>query len=164
MQYGNFFLAYRFFHPTLEFKSYYVVWKLTSFKRYISFSPSLNRTMQYGNERYMHSSLNFGCCLNRTMQYGNCHLTMLIALHFMSFKSYYVVWKPLTISHTKNTDYSLNRTMQYGNYHLTILIAPHFIRLNRTMQYGNYYCPTEMYMWSSRLNRTMQYGNPFPSC
>ena len=31
------------------------------------------------------------------------------------FKSYYVVWKP--ISHVENTDYikSLNRTMQYGN-------------------------------------------------
>ena len=31
------------------------------------------------------------------------------------FKSYYVVWKPLTLQHSENSDYSLNRTMQYGN-------------------------------------------------
>ena len=31
------------------------------------------------------------------------------------FKSYYVVWKLIIITHTKKSTHGLNRTMQYGN-------------------------------------------------
>ena len=54
-----------------------------------------------------------------------------------SFKSYYVVWKPVDFKAVQIRKNSLNRTMQYGN--LQILRAPimYISRLNRTMQYGN---------------------------
>ena len=33
-----------------------------------------------------------------------------------SFKSYYVVWKPMLVNNWGGSEHSLNRTMQYGNY------------------------------------------------
>ena len=54
-----------------EFKSYYVVWKLSAEEKMKLLSEGLNRTMQYGNAT-THQAQGYLICL---------------------FKSYYVVWK-----------------------------------------------------------------------
>ena len=97
------------------FKSYYVVWKLSSksnyfliaymFKSYyvvwkherteiIGFDGnSLNRTMQYGNLIDQKQRLKSHISLNRTMQYGNNFKKIKSVKVQSPFKSYYVVWK-----------------------------------------------------------------------
>ena len=75
------------------------------------------------------------------------------------FKSYYVVWKlkhPHALSHRSP---GLNRTMQYGNLFLLLLFFPAQECLNRTMQYGNQKNVRDAGSYSESLNRTMQYGN-----
>ena len=55
--------------------------------------------------------------LNRTMQYGNQN-NISRPQRENSFKSYYVVWKPIRLRVTNNSGApGLNRTMQYGNVH-----------------------------------------------
>ena len=49
MQYGNLLTAIGLFR-IVEFKSYYVVWKLNNNIAKIYIAKSLNRTMQYGND------------------------------------------------------------------------------------------------------------------
>ena len=60
-------------YQPLQFKSYYVVWKLA------------NKPI----------AVSKGFCLNRTMQYGNITHLIQIKSTDLWFKSYYVVWKPL---------------------------------------------------------------------
>ena len=74
------------------FKSYYVVWKLKYIITDKEKKKSLNRTMQYGNEKRLGE-----------------------ILKEREFKSYYVVWKPIIPSPSKIKGFGLNRTMQYGN-------------------------------------------------
>ena len=56
---------------SIMFKSYYVVWKLSTIQLLPLFSLGLNRTMQYGNDDEAEE-----------------------AKSYKLFKSYYVVWKP----------------------------------------------------------------------
>ena len=53
------------------------------------------------------------------------------------FKSYYVVWKLPRVANIVITGQSLNRTMQYGNHTSTLFSLHMYCCLNRTMQYGN---------------------------
>ena len=127
-------------HLQLQFKSYYVVWKLFEVSIYCSAISSLNRTMQYGNVPISMVFSEIKCGLNRTMQYGNriskiefqrqtgrLNRTMQYGNYFPTaisfvtailFKSYYVVWKRKKIIDIENIKESLNRTMQYGNFFL----------------------------------------------
>ena len=119
-----------------SFKSYYVVWKLTSPRVFLCHSARLNRTMQYGNPRpdmHIRSGI---VCLNRTMQYGNffhSHVIFFILL----FKSYYVVWKLFS------SQIVCSRFSQFKSYYVVWKLCFFsssvimFFRLNRTMQYGN---------------------------
>ena len=79
------------------------------------------------------------CCeksLNRTMQYGNAG-SQYIHFKYISFKSYYVVWKP------KNPKILGTTISMFKSYY--VVWKPFFFRkksnmvisLNRTMQYGN---------------------------
>ena len=86
-----------------------------------------------------------------------------IFIYCVSFKSYYVVWKRhfnILFCYLKSR---LNRTMQYGNNILPKKIIFPFLSLNRTMQYGNLYTSSRKKKYSHCLNRTMQYGNQY-SC
>ena len=56
---------------------------------------------------------------------------------YISFKSYYVVWKHICSIMFGFFVISLNRTMQYGNTYDWIAEDIASIGLNRTMQYGN---------------------------
>ena len=79
----------------MQFKSYYVVWKL----------------------EFDADAVEGQTCLNRTMQYGNVlsHSFRLVCVSL--FKSYYVVWKPDVIKTGIIQNFlGLNRTMQYGNF------------------------------------------------
>ena len=75
------------------------VWKLFFTQRKVC----LNRTMQYGNFNTSLPKTNIYPGLNRTMQYGNAGATSWYDVR-MSFKSYYVVWKPRDF-----------RTLQYAH-------------------------------------------------
>ena len=106
--------AYREFPIFLPFKSYYVVWKRTSEKMKKVQDICLNRTMQYGNPRWVVG-----------------------AERRSGFKSYYVVWKPFRLSSLFAPRNCLNRTMQYGNPQDFSQQIAQVLCLNRTMQYGN---------------------------
>ena len=103
----------------IQFKSYYVVWKLFSVLLYFSSCSCLNRTMQYGNDIMKCKKNNKTASLNRTMQYGNSKLCCERNTNANKFKSYYVVWKPICFSLSVRIISScLNRTMQYGNFYI----------------------------------------------
>ena len=55
------------------FKSYYVVWKRAYDDTWAYYHDSLNRTMQYGNEKMGTNKSRKRRSLNRTMQYGNIY-------------------------------------------------------------------------------------------
>ena len=55
----------------IQFKSYYVVWKLAPAIAPTTAGFCLNRTMQYGNEEFKKINDKISLGLNRTMQYGN---------------------------------------------------------------------------------------------
>ena len=55
----------------IQFKSYYVVWKLFKDDETEMKASSLNRTMQYGNDVPQGQLKRQTDGLNRTMQYGN---------------------------------------------------------------------------------------------
>ena len=59
----------------------------------ISASTCLNRTMQYGNNIKNNGKKNNNRGLNRTMQYGNLFENLSVTGKYITFKSYYVVWK-----------------------------------------------------------------------
>ena len=82
-----------------------------SFHRY----ESLNRTMQYGNQKRGENIATPSISLNRTMQYGNPIGFAASQRATWRFKSYYVVWKLKNIAQANKSFASLNRTMQYGN-------------------------------------------------
>ena len=94
MQYGNFF---DFKNPRwrgVQFKSYYVVWKLYSANDVIG-----------ANAVFKSYYVVWKLSLPRVGK-RSCGL----------FKSYYVVWKRCAGKKRFNRWHSLNRTMQYGNY------------------------------------------------
>ena len=138
MQYGNYELSKIEDENPDVFKSYYVVWKLIFLRMTQRLSRCLNRTMQYGNIKKRSKSLFFQKSLNRTMQYGNIASYGTHLLRFISFKSYYVVWKPQKALQNSQIDKGLNRTMQYGNGYDISAYDPASLSLNRTMQYGNF--------------------------
>ena len=70
MQYGNDLYKLNFFNSMMQFKSYYVVWKLFERKQFLA-GCRLNRTMQYGNKNVANGLPPINIRLNRTMQYGN---------------------------------------------------------------------------------------------
>ena len=137
--------------------------------------------MQYGNQKNVRDAGSYSESLNRTMQYGNSENFEVLFVRLFEFKSYYVVWKPLSssdqpIKHPQFKSYyvvwklkhphalshrspGLNRTMQYGNLFLLLLFFPAQECLNRTMQYGNQKNVRDAGSYSESLNRTMQYGN-----
>ena len=78
-------------------------------------AQSLNRTMQYGNRREAMTFFREIFGLNRTMQYGNFSSAIALKPGDITFKSYYVVWKPKEFANVNLTTVRLNRTMQYGN-------------------------------------------------
>ena len=49
------------------------------------------------------------------------------------FKSYYVVWKPLTLSHTENADYMFKSYYVVWKPESFPFFFRFFVRLNRTM-------------------------------
>ena len=55
----------------MQFKSYYVVWKLDESEIPREDNEGLNRTMQYGNKFEAEKKEKYKKSLNRTMQYGN---------------------------------------------------------------------------------------------
>ena len=120
-----------------QFKSYYVVWKPTSGRKFRRAVVSLNRTMQYGN---LHVALIISRkCIWFKSYYvvWKHYIAPSIFTPFPQFKSYYVVWK-----HNFSTIFgffvnSLNRTMQYGNIPHQKAVPTCYLCLNRTMQYGN---------------------------
>ena len=71
------------------------------------------------------------------MQYGNARVSKQYEREYMTFKSYYVVWKPFSTSSFFSSVGSLNRTMQYGNCDRIEELDGLEESLNRTMQYGN---------------------------
>ena len=103
----------------------------------IRYVPSLNRTMQYGNNKKSINKTTMEKSLNRTMQYGNYHRG----------------------DNRRGKQCSLNRTMQYGNEFLVSIFFWIFPCLNRTMQYGNFFRLPKEPRREYSLNRTMQYGN-----
>ena len=98
----------------------------------------------------------------------------------MTFKSYYVVWKPIKEKNRCDTAMFKSYYVVWKRYYPAFFILFEkkfksyyvvwkrlrdevfkmcFPCLNRTMQYGNQYvCAGEKYI-SVGLNRTMQYGN-----
>ena len=62
------------------FKSYYVVWKPTNRASAVPALTSLNRTMQYGNEKKSKIKKTKSIRLNRTMQYGNQQIVQVLCL------------------------------------------------------------------------------------
>ena len=143
------------------FKSYYVVWKLTSLIMYASFSSGLNRTMQYGNSALLvwngiifcrlNRTMQYGnhfllcmrglllSCLNRTMQYGNFLFSIVVVLYFSQFKSYYVVWKHIVSGEVTSV------FPEFKSYYVVWKLQKQKGNqkqrpsLNRTMQYGNFF-------------------------
>ena len=96
--------------------------------------------------------------LNRTMQYGNEEAPEYQISAVARFKSYYVVWKLFFVLIDERGERSLNRTMQYGNTFITKNVEcswwfkSYYVvwkRLYNLIAFGNLRC----------LNRTMQYGN-----
>ena len=82
--------------------------------------------MQYGNSKnpIITAIGLFG--LNRTMQYGNPDYDFNAFLGHSRFKSYYVVWKLLSIAVGAKTISGLNRTMQYGNFSMGLSVDKAF--------------------------------------
>ena len=115
MQYGNFdccfFLTLRFF----QFKSYYVVWKLSSAKRKLKGLQKFKSyyvVWKHGKKKN---------CREVDIRFKSYYVVwkpeairFKVDIAFM-FKSYYVVWKPRKRHKTVQRRRSLNRTMQYGN-------------------------------------------------
>ena len=160
MQYGNYFFSTHLYIPSVRFKSYYVVWKLSSCNTRSYIRCSLNRTMQYGNyvDKVFPTPPMF--CLNRTMQYGNTTEATERIYENLKFKSYYVVWKLHCFLLHLHLHLRLNRTMQYGN-------ATVFFSIVQPLMFKSYYVVWKLAIFSAilllaaGLNRTMQYGNHF---
>ena len=180
MQYGNYFAVFSYsLHGW--FKSYYVVWKLSSshfnsflvaqFKSYyvvwkLLYVSTNIRPRSVFKSYYVVWKLFFrsrqsaeGRGLNRTMQYGNCRSTKRITPHRIWFKSYYVVWKLAYVGFIVIIHPLFKSYYVVWKRLLDEVFKMCFPCLNRTMQYGNQYvCAGEKYI-SVGLNRTMQYGN-----
>ena len=136
--------------------------------------------MQYGNFEAVSFFDAHTQSLNRTMQYGNL-LVLFATAYFVSFKSYYVVWKPENKYIFGGSCYGLNRTMQYGNLTQVFLLPMLFLWFKSYYVVWKPYCrsdssrtisPFKSYyvVWKQLelgrvsqkmhcLNRTMQYGN-----
>ena len=141
-----------------KFKSYYVVWKLQTF-RSIDFRYMLFKSYYVVWKRYEKPDNNSDRSrLNRTMQYGNL-LAMSKNKRGSEFKSYYVVWK----RKCRAQKYSFER--RFKSYYVVwklkyiTMVETTTEGLNRTMQYGNHFYYSSLINLKYCLNRTMQYGN-----
>ena len=143
----------------MQFKSYYVVWKLNINNMEREHSNSFKSYYVVWKLFFVSTSRNRQNCLNRTMQYGNEGEANIETLPYIMFKSYYVVWKLFS-------DIRIFRLFfLFKSYYVVWKRKNHADRetknnsLNRTMQYGNFSCIPFYFVVIICLNRTMQYGN-----
>ena len=92
------------------------------------------------------------------MQYGNYRM-YLIFFFVTKFKSYYVVWKPLTLAPMFFILFVFKSYYVVWKRFFATNLESAEPSLNRTMQYGNSLSQISKYLTVGGLNRTMQYGN-----